>query len=243
MIKIENLYCYYSEIEALHGIGMEVKTGEITCLIGNNGAGKSSLLKSISGMTTRRGSIKLTSGEEMIGLKARKIAHYGVIQVPEGRHCFPGLTVEQNLETGTINWHGFFGRESYKKELDEVFELFPRLEERKNQYAWSLSGGEQQMLAVGRAMMSRPKVLMLDEPSMGLAPKLVAELFQKIVKINREKKLTILIVEQNARQAMKISNFCYVLENGRIAQEGPAADLIDDPAVVKAYLGGLKKGH
>ena len=149
--------------------------------------------------------------------------------------------VEQNLETGTINWHGFFGRKPYDKDLEEVYDLFPRLRERKDQYAWSLSGGEQQMLAVGRAMMARPTVLMLDEPSMGLAPILVAEVFEKIIQINREQGMTILLVEQNARSAMKISDRCYVMDNGKILMSGNAKEMISDPKIIQAYFGGFAK--
>ena len=167
MLEIKGLHASYGTIEALKGIDINVEAGKITCLVGNNGAGKTTLLKAISGVVKRSGSVQL-DGKEMITRKPRELAKYGIAHVPEGRLVFPGLTVEQNLETGTINWHGFFGRKPYNKELDEVYELFPRLRERRKQYAWSLSGGEQQMLAVGRALMARPRVLMLDEPSMGL---------------------------------------------------------------------------
>lgn len=240
MLEIKGLHASYGTIEALKGIDINVEAGKITCLVGNNGAGKTTLLKAISGVVKRSGSVQL-DGKEMITRKPRELAKYGIAHVPEGRLVFPGLTVEQNLETGTINWHGFFGRKPYNKELDEVYELFPRLRERRKQYAWSLSGGEQQMLAVGRALMARPRVLMLDEPSMGLAPLLVAEVFKKIIQINREQNMTVLLVEQNARSAMKISDYCYVMDNGRILMSGAARDLISDERVVRAYFGGFDR--
>ena len=240
MLEIKGLHASYGTIEALKGIDINVEAGKITCLVGNNGAGKTTLLKAISGVVKRSGSVQL-DGKEMITRKPRELAKYGIAHVPEGRLVFPGLTVEQNLETGTINWHGFFGRKPYNKELDEVYELFPRLRERRKQYAWSLSGGEQQMLAVGRALMARPRVLMLDEPSMGLAPLLVAEVFKKIIQINREQNMTVLLVEQNSRSAMKISDYCYVMDNGRILMSGAARDLISDERVIRAYFGGFDR--
>ena len=239
MIQIDNLHSYYGEIEAIKGISLTIREHAITCLIGNNGAGKSTLLKSISGLIKYTGTIVLDGKIHLENLPPSKIARYGVIHVPEGRQVFPGLTVEQNLETGTIGWHGMLGRKPYNKEMEEVFEMFPRLKERRNQYGWSLSGGEQQMLAVGRALMARPKVLMLDEPSMGLAPVLVAEVFKKIIQINREYKTTILLVEQNARSTMKISDYCYVMETGKIVLSGDSKELINDDRVRKAYFGGL----
>ena len=150
---------------------------------------------------------------------------------------FPGLTVKENLEVGTINWHGFFGRKPYQKEMEEVFALFPRLKERESQLSWSLSGGEQQMLAIGRALMAHPEVLLLDEPSMGLAPLVIAELFEKIVEINKEWGLTILLVEQNAKLAMKTSDYTYVLERGSITVEGPSEEVRNNDMVIKSYLG------
>lgn len=237
MLEIKDLHSYYGPIEALKGIDISVSDG-ITSLIGSNGAGKTTLLKSISGMIKRTGSISF-QGEEIIKKKPVQIAKCGISHCPEGRHVFPGLTVEQNLETGTISWHGFFGRSSYGDELAEVYELFPRLKERRSQLAWSLSGGEQQMLAIGRAIMARPKFLLLDEPSMGLAPLVVAELFEKIVEINKALDVPILVVEQNAKMVMKISHYSYVLESGKISIEGKSLDLIQDPRIIAAYLGKL----
>jgi len=238
MIEIKNLHAYYGPIEALKGINLIIRDGEITSLIGSNGAGKTTLLKSISGMIRHTGTINL-NGTNIVDKRPGFITRQGIIHVPEGRHIFPGLTVEQNLETGTINWHGFFGKKPYTAELEEVFNLFPRLKERRKQLGWSLSGGEQQMLAIGRSIMARPKVLMLDEPSMGLAPVIVAELFEKIIEINRRMRVPVLMVEQNARMAMQISHYTYVLEGGKIIIEGKSAGVRDDPQVVEAYLGKL----
>lgn len=237
MIKISNLHAYYGTIEALKGIDLQIRKGKITCLIGSNGAGKSTLLKSISGACNRTGAIVYKDKTDITGLSPQKVAKLGITHVPEGRHVFPGLTVKENLEVGTINWHGFFGRKPYHQEMEEVFTLFPRLKERENQLSWSLSGGEQQMLAIGRAMMAHPEVLMLDEPSMGLAPVVIAELFEKIVEINKELGLTILLVEQNAKLAMKTSDYTYVLERGNITVEGPSAEVRNNDMVIKSYLG------
>jgi len=240
LIKIQDLHAYYGTIEALKGIDLRIQEGKISCLIGSNGAGKSTLLKSISGACRHTGSITFKD-QDISKLSPQKVAKLGITHVPEGRHIFPGLTVKENLEVGTINWHGFFGRKPYNEEMEEVFELFPRLRERKDQLGWSLSGGEQQMLAIGRALMSHPQVLLLDEPSMGLAPVVIAELFEKIVEINRTKKLTIMLVEQNAKLAMKTSDYVYVLERGTIPIHGPAEEVRENPAVLKSYLGKFAK--
>ena len=189
-------------------------------------------------MIQRSGSIIYNNTEEIVGYSSIKLAKKGIVHVPEGRHIFPGLTVEQNLETGTISWHGFFGNKPYDKDMKAVYELFPRLEERKNQLGWSLSGGEQQMLAIGRAIMARPKVLMLDEPSMGLAPVIVADLFKKIVEINKLG-IPILLVEQNAKLALEISHEAYVIEQGRVILSGRASELRSDSRIIEAYLGKL----
>jgi len=239
MIEIKDLHAYYGPIEALKGVNLLIRDDSVVAMIGSNGAGKTTLLKSISGMIKRTGSIKFDQKEELIDKKPTYMARKGIIHVPEGRHIFPGLTVEENLETGTINWHGFFGNKPYQKELEEVFELFPRLKERRKQLGWSLSGGEQQMLAVGRAIMARPRVLMLDEPSMGLAPVIVAELFEKIEEINTKLKVPVLLVEQNARLAMRVSHYTYVIEGGEIIMEGPSETMYDNPRVVDAYFGKL----
>lgn len=244
MLQIKNLYAYYGPINALQDINMEIPEGKITCLIGSNGAGKSTLLKSISGAVTRTGSV-IYNGVELIEKKPTEIAKQMICHVPEGRHIFPGLSVIENLEVGSVNWHGFFGKKDYSKELKEVFELFPRLEERKDQMGWSLSGGEQQMLAIGRGLMAKPKVLMMDEPSMGLSPVIVSELFEKIVQINKEKGVTILLVEQNASLALRTADYCYVIDHGKITIEGPCSEVRQNENVLKAYLGkfaNVKRG-
>lgn len=236
MIKIEDLHANYRQIEALHGLHLNIASGKITCLVGSNGAGKTTLLKSISGMVSCRGSILYEGKGELIGKNSVQIARMGISHVPEGRNVFPGLTVEENLVTGTVSWHGLFGRGKFDDDLEEVYTLFPRLRERRNQLSWSLSGGEQQMLAIGRALMARPKLLMLDEPSMGLSPIVTAEVFQKIEEINRNG-MTILLIEQNAKLAMKISDYTYVIVGGRNGLSGRSEDLRHDPRITDAYLG------
>ncbi len=235
MLKINDLHAYYGSIEALKGINMHVDQGKIVCMIGSNGAGKTTLLNSISRMVRSTGSISWED-KDLTSMSPTKIAKFGILHVPSGRHVFPGLTVRENLEMGTVNWRGPFGAPRFKADLENVYELFPRLKEREKQLAWSLSGGEQQMLAIGRALMGRPKILLLDEPSMGLAPVVVAELFEKIVDINKTG-MTIMLVEQNAKIALKCSHYAYVIEEGHITLEGEAASLRNDPRITQAYLG------
>lgn len=237
MLEIRDLKAFYDQNIALNGIDIDVQDGQICCIIGSNGAGKSTLLKAISGMVKRTGSIKLDD-KELINMNSRQIARTGLAQSPEGRLVFPGLSVYHNLEMGTVSWHGFFSRKSFKDDLEQVYELFPRLAERRNQGAWSLSGGEQQMLAIGRALMARPKLLLLDEPSMGLAPLIVEEIYEKIVDINKTG-VPILLVEQNARLALRTSHYTYVLEQGSIRFSGSSEELRDDSRIVSAYLGTL----
>lgn len=236
MLKIDSLHAYYGAIEALKGISMKVDNGKIVCLIGANGAGKTTLLNSISRMIKTEGSI-IWDDKDLTHLSSTKIAKSGIMHVPSGRHVFPGLNVRDNLELGTINWRGPFGHGSCDKELETVYSLFPRLKEREKQLSWSMSGGEQQMLAVGRALMGRPRLLLLDEPSMGLAPVVVADLFKSIVSINEQLGLTILLVEQNAKIALRNSSYAYVLEDGRITLEGPSEQMRNDPRIKQAYLG------
>jgi branched-chain amino acid transport system ATP-binding protein len=236
MLKIRDLHAYYGPIEALKGIDMDIQQSKVTCLIGSNGAGKSTLFNSISNMISRTGSLMFQGNQEINTLNSMQIARLGIIHVPEGRHTFAGLTVEENLETGTIPWHGYFSSKPYTKELEFVYDLFPRLKERRKQLAWSLSGGEQQMLAIGRGLMARPKILLLDEPSMGLAPLLVAEMFAKINEISKTG-LTILLNEQNARIAMQISYYTYVIEQGKITIQGLSSEVEKDKRVLEAYLG------
>ena len=240
MLKTQDLHAYYGPIEALKGIDITVKEGQIACLIGSNGAGKTTLLNAISGMIKTTGSISWAN-RELTKMSCTQIAKFGIMHVPSGRHVFPGLTVRENLEVGTINWLGPFGAPKFKEDLETVYALFPRLKERETQLAWSMSGGEQQMLAVGRALMGRPKILLLDEPSMGLAPVVVAELFEKIVDINRKLGMTILLVEQNSKIALKNSDYAYVIEEGKITMEGESIALRDDPRIRQAYLGKFAK--
>lgn len=235
MLKIKDLYVKYGSIEAVKGIDLEVGDHSIVCLIGSNGAGKTSLLKAISGMVDHTGTIEW-NGERISDYSSTTIAKRGVQHVPEGRQVFPGLTVFENLEAGCINWRGYFGKPDYGQELEYVYNMFPRLKERHNQLAWSLSGGEQQMLAIGRALMGRPKILLLDEPSMGLAPLVIDELFEKIMEINKTG-LPVLMVEQNARKALKVSDYAYVISQGRISMEGRSSMLIHDDQVIATYFG------
>lgn len=237
MLKVNDLVANYGHIEALHGVNLEVGDHEIVALIGSNGAGKTTLLNSVSRHVSIKGSI-VFNGENITGRKAHAIARMGLLQVPEGRHVFPGLSVEQNLLVGTVAWRGFrIMAGDNKADLEMVYELFPRLLERCRQLAWSLSGGEQQMLAVARAMMGRPKLLMLDEPSMGLAPKIIDEMFEKIIEINKATGTPILLVEQNAKLALRVSSRAYIVEGGRITLSGPSSELIGDDRVREAYLG------
>jgi branched-chain amino acid transport system ATP-binding protein len=234
VLKIRNLVANYGHIEALHGISLDVSNKEMVALIGSNGAGKSTLLNAISGHVTKTGEINYNDID--IGkMKAGKIVKQGIIQVPEGRHVFPGLTVMQNLIVGTIAWRGL-GKADIEEDLEKVTTLFPRLKERYKQLTWSLSGGEQQMVAMGRAMMGRPKLLMLDEPSMGLAPKVVDEMFDAIVAINKSG-TPILLVEQNALLALEVSSKAYIIEGGKIKFSGTSQELASDDRVREAYLG------
>ncbi len=240
MLKIEGLKAVYGHIEALHGVSMEVHQGEIVSLIGSNGAGKTTLLNAVSGHVQKSsGTVKLFE-EDITSVKPHHIARKGLIQVPEGRHVFPGLSVESNLMVGTVAWGGIRLRVgSVQDDIDNVYQLFPRLKERRKQLAWSLSGGEQQMLAIGRALMGHPKLLLLDEPSMGLAPLIISELFGKIQDINRAG-TTVLLIEQNATLALQVSMRTYIIERGNIILSGNSEDLIHDERVKEAYLGKKK---
>ena len=234
MLKIDNIDVYYGAIHALKGISLEVKEGEIVTLIGANGAGKSTTLRTISGLLKpKTGSITFL-GQNIEGVRAHEIVKKGISQVPEGRRVFAEMTVMENLDLGAFVRKDKAG---IQQDLKHVFELFPRLEERKNQSAGTLSRGEQQMLAMARALISRPKLLLLDEPSMGLAPLLIKEIFNIIVDINKSG-TTVLLVEQNANMALSIANRAYVLETGRITLSGSAKELAASEDVRKAYLGG-----
>ncbi|POM23930.1 High-affinity branched-chain amino acid transport ATP-binding protein LivF [Actinomadura rubteroloni] len=232
LLEVEDVHVHYGKIAAIRGLSIEVGAGEIVTLIGANGAGKTTTLKTISGLRPlSRGRIRF-DGRDISRMPGHKRVLAGIGQSPEGRGVFPGMTVADNLAMGAYARRG-----DGSKELAEVYELFPRLAERKGQMGGTMSGGEQQMLAIGRALMARPKVLLLDEPSMGLAPMLVQQIFSIIEEINR-RGTTVLLVEQNAAQALQIAHRAYVLETGRIVKSAPAADLLDDPQVRAAYLGG-----
>lgn len=239
MLKLNNISAFYGSIQALHGVSLEVGDQEIVALIGSNGAGKTTMLNAISGHVPITGEV-LYGDKSLHRSKSHQIAHEGVLQVPEGRHVFPGLNVEQNLLMGTVSAKGFrlFAGDN-RGDLERIYGIFPRLKERRKQLAWSLSGGEQQMLAIGRALMGHPKLLMLDEPSMGLAPLIIAELFEKIVEINKSG-TPILLVEQNAKLALEVSHRAYILDRGKIILSGASQDLVHDPRVKEAYLGKIK---
>ena len=233
-LEIKDLRVHYGKIEAIKGVSVVVNQGEIVTLIGANGAGKTTILKTISGLRPVSSGDITFDGESINKIPAHHRVDLGISQVPEGRGIFPGMTVLENLEMGKFN------RKDRKAEMDEdldrVYSLFPRLKERTSQAGGTLSGGEQQMLAMGRALMARPKVLLLDEPSMGLAPQMIANIFRIITEINKTG-VTILLVEQNAQQALQRAHRAYILETGNVTKEAAASDLLNDPAVREAYLG------
>lgn len=230
LLEVRDLYVSYGYIEALHGVSLNVEEGQITALIGSNGAGKTTLISAISGMVKRNGTV--TFNGEKLSSASNQIVKKGVVQVPEGRRIFAGLTVEENLRLGAFSVKDI----NVKEEIQKQFELFPRLGERKHQDAGTLSGGEQQMLAISRALMSTPKLLMLDEPSLGLAPIVVRDVFDIIQDIKKQG-TTVLLVEQNANKSLAICDYCYVLENGNIVKEGSGKALLSDPDISAAYLG------
>ncbi|MBQ9648214.1 MAG: ABC transporter ATP-binding protein [Oscillospiraceae bacterium] len=237
MLKIENLQVAYGGIQALRGIDLEVPDGKIVTLIGANGAGKSTTLRTISGLVKAKAGSITYDGQELLGKPINQILEAGVAQVPEGRRVFANLTVLENLKAGAYLRKD---KDGIKKDIQWVYELFPRLEERSWQLAGTLSGGEQQMLAVGRGLMSRPKVLMMDEPSLGLAPLVVQGIFDIIREINKQG-VTILLIEQNANMALKTADIAYVLETGRITLSGTGAELLANESVKEAYLGKKRK--
>ena len=232
LLEVENIHTFYGAIEALRGVSLRVEEGEAVTIIGSNGAGKSTTLRSISGLTPARSGTVKFDGEEISRLPAHEIVACGIALAPEGRHCFARMTVRENLDLGAYRRRD----DGIVEDLDRVFELFPRLKERERQKAGTMSGGEQQMLAIGRALMARPKLLMLDEPSMGIAPILVDRIYETIAEINRQG-VAILLVEQNANYALDVSKRGYVLETGEVALTNDSAQLRDDPAVQRAYLG------
>ena len=238
MLKISNVETFYGKIQALRGVDLDVNDGEIVSLIGSNGAGKSTLLMTISGVNkAKRGNI-VFNGENIENKQPHKIVDMGICQVPEGRRIFSRLTVEENLRLGA---HANEKGKHYENDIKEVYDLFPVLSDRKTQRGGTLSGGEQQMLAIGRALMSKPKVLLLDEPSLGIAPKLVNQIFASIKNINKEKNVTIFLVEQNAKKALELADRAYVLVNGKVTIKGPGQELLKNKDIQAAYLEGGAK--
>ena len=233
MLEVKNLSVSYGAIEAVKDISFTVNAGEIVSLIGENGAGKTTTLHTITGLVPAKSGSVMYNGVDLLKTHNNKIVTLGMAHIPEGRHVFTRMSVEENLEMGAFSLKD---QSDLKKDLDMVYGLFPRLKERRNQKAGTLSGGEQQMLAMGRALMSHPKTILMDEPSMGLSPKLVKEIFSIIRKLH-EQGITILLVEQNAKMALSIADRAYVLETGRITMEGDAKELLNNEQVRKAYLG------
>lgn len=237
LLELKNVEAAYGNIKALKGINLSVPEGKIVTLIGANGAGKSTTMKTIMGIMKPIAGDVLFKGESIAGMKAHNIVKKGVVLVPEGRQILQNMSVRENLEMGAYQRKD---PEGIKEDLSKVFERFPRLFERQNQFGGTLSGGEQQMLAIGRAVMAKPEVMLLDEPSMGLAPLVVQQIFDVIKDINKMG-TTVLLVEQNARKALQIADYAYVMETGRIVMEGPAQEVANNPDVMAAYLGGKKK--
>lgn len=232
LLKVKDFHVYYGSIEAVKGISFDINEGEIVSLVGCNGAGKSSTLRGLSGIVKTRGSAML-NGRELLSMTSHARVEQGLVHSPEGRGLFPLMSVKENLEIGT-----FFRRDKtgIQKDFEQCFELFPRVKERLNQLAGTLSGGEQQMVAICRALLAQPKILLLDEPSLGLAPLVVAQIFS-VIKILNDKGATILLVEQNARQALKISHRAYVLETGEVLYQGTGKELLENNEIQKSYLG------
>jgi branched-chain amino acid transport system ATP-binding protein len=242
MLKIKNVNAYYGKVHALKNISLHLNRGEIVTLIGANGAGKTTLLNTLSAIIPAASGEILLEGKGVTGLSADRIVSLGLSQVPEGRQVFNPLTVEENLELGAyLRYRAGGQREEIAADLERMFLMFPRLKERRRQAAGTLSGGEQQMLAIGRALMARPKLLLLDEPSMGLAPLVVQDIFRVIERLRSEEGTTILLVEQNARAALKVADRGYVLETGKVILEGIASELLENKDVQRAYLGRDKK--
>src|SRR5512133_4226178 len=242
MLRLKNINTYYGKVHALKNVSLHLAEGEIVTLIGANGAGKTTILNTISGVTPAAAGEVLFSKEQVTTLPPDRIVKLGISQVPEGRQVFKPLSVEDNLELGAyLRYRSREGKASIHKDMEQVYTLFPRLLERRKQLAGTLSGGEQQMLAIGRALMAKPTVLLLDEPSMGLAPLVVQEIFGVIAALSRDKGVTVLLVEQNAKAALKLADRGYVLETGKVILEGAAAELLENPEVQRAYLGKDKK--
>ena len=242
MLRLKNINTWYGKVHALRNVSLHLSEGEIVTLIGANGAGKTTILNTISGVTPAADGEILLEKESISSLPPDRVVSLGISQVPEGRQVFKPLSVEDNLELGAyLRYVGREGKEQIRKTKEEIFRLFPRLEERCQQMAGTLSGGEQQMLAIGRALMAKPKLLLLDEPSMGLAPLVVQEIFRVIEQLRDEQGTTVLLVEQNAKAALKLADRGYVLETGKVLLEGIASDLLKNREVERAYLGRDKK--
>jgi len=239
LLELQNVEAYYGPVLAIRGVSLSVPTGGIVALLGSNGAGKTTVLKTISGVIEPQKGTIAFAGLEIQGLEPDTVVRRGVLQVPEGREVFPFLSVRENLLMGAYSRPD---RDAVDGDIDRMFGYFPALRERREQPAQRLSGGEQQMLAISRALMARPKLLLLDEPSLGLSPRLVSEIFAIVKRINREDGVTILLVEQNARMAFEVSDYGYILEVGRIVMEGASADLVNKPDIQEFYLGVKDKG-
>jgi branched-chain amino acid transport system ATP-binding protein len=234
MLQVDSLDVFYGDIQVLKEVSLEVKQGELVAVIGSNGAGKTTLIKSISGLLKPRHGSVTFQGKRISGMDANKVVMQGVVQVPEGRLLFPDMTVRENLEMGGYTLKK---KKEVSRKLEEVYALLPVLQERAKQIAGTMSGGEQQMLAIGRALMSSPQLIMFDEPSLGLAPKLVQAVFDMVVNINKQMGVSVLLVEQNVQLCCRISDRAYVLENGDVALEGTGLDMLDNEHVRRAYLG------
>jgi branched-chain amino acid transport system ATP-binding protein len=234
MLQVEDINVYYGDVQVLKGVSLDVKEKELVAVIGANGAGKTTLIKTISGLLRPRSGSITFQGNRISNIDANRVVAQGVVQVPEGRLLFPDMSVRENLEMG-----GFLLKnpQSLEERLQTVYELFPVLKEREKQAAGTMSGGEQQMVAVGRALMSSPKMIMFDEPSLGLAPKLVQLIFEMVVRINKELGVTVLLVEQNVQHSCQISNRAFVIENGEVVLKGPGPDMLENAHVRRAYLG------
>ena len=242
MLRLKNINTYYGKVHALKNISLHLGEGEIVTLIGANGAGKTTILNTISGVTPAAAGEIVFRKEMITALAPDKVVQLGISQVPEGRQVFKPLSVEDNLQLGAyLRYRSREGKSTINSDMDKIFSLFPRLEERRKQLAGTMSGGEQQMLAIGRALMANPKMLLLDEPSMGLAPLVVQEIFRVLERLRQENGTTILLVEQNAKAALKLADRGYVLETGKVILEGPADELLENAEVKRAYLGKDKK--
>jgi len=235
LLEVRDIVVHYGRIEALHGVSLVVRQGELVTLLGANGAGKTTMMRAISGLRPLTSGSVWFAGRDITRVKAHERVVEGLIQAPEGRGVFPGMTVTENLDMGCYG-RKFDSKAAYRERLDWVFEIFPRLAERRSQVGGTLSGGEQQMLAIGRALMARPRVLLLDEPSMGLAPMVISQIFKIISEINAQG-TTVLLVEQNAQQALSRSDRAYILETGSVTRTGPARELLADDSIRAAYLG------